>query len=164
MQVTFKGGPLNIVGKQLSVGDVFGEFTVARNDLSPLTLGDTSGVRVFLTVPSLDTPTCDTEVRSFNKRASEIPGTSVYAISMDLPFAQGRWCGASGIDSVVTASDYKDRAFAQATGTYIQELGLLTRAVFVVGSDGRVAYVQYCPEITEEPDYEAALNAAKNAS
>lgn len=164
MQVTFKGTPLNVLGKQLSVGDTFGDFSVAKNDLSPLTLNDTSGVRIFLTVPSLDTPTCDTEVRTFNKRAAELSGVSVYAISMDLPFAQSRWCGGAGIDNLTTASDYKDRTFAEATGTYIKELGLLARAIFIVDSDGKVAYVQYCPEIAEEPNYDEALEAAKKVS
>jgi len=163
MNVTFKGGAINLRGKQLQTGDMFGDFKVAKTDLSQLTLGDTSGVRVFLTVPSLDTPTCDTEVRTFNQRAVELPGVSVVAVSMDLPFAQKRWCGAGNIDNIIVASDYKERAFSEATGTYIEELGLLTRAVFVVDSSGKVVYVEYVPEVTDQPNYDAALEAAKNA-
>jgi len=163
MKITFKGNPLNLIGEQLKAGDTFKDFSVSKNDLSPLTLADTSGVRVFLTVPSLDTPTCDMEVREFNKRAGELPGVSIFTVSLDLPFAQARWCGAAGVASVVTASDYKDGSFATATGTKIAELGLLTRAAFVVDASGKVVYAEYVSEITEEPNYEAILNAAKNA-
>lgn len=163
MQVTFKGDPLTLVGTQLKVNDTFPNFTVAKNDLSPLTLADTSGIRIFLTVPSVDTPTCETEVVTFNKRASEISGVSICTVSLDLPFAQSRFCGAQGIDNVITASDYKDKSFADATGTYIKELGLLTRAVFVVDGSNKVVYADYVSEVTEEPNYEAALEAAKKA-
>ncbi|MCL2618615.1 MAG: thiol peroxidase [Defluviitaleaceae bacterium] len=163
MTVTFKGNHLTLSGTQLQAGDTFKDFAVAKNDLSPLTLGDTSGVRIFLTVPSLDTPTCDTEVREFNKRAGELPNVSICTVSLDLPFAQARWCGAAGVASVITASDYKDRSFAEATGTMIKELGLLTRAAFVVDASGKVVYAEYVAEITEEPNYEAILGAAKNA-
>lgn len=163
MQVTFKGDPLTLFGTQLKVNDTFPDFTVAKNDLSPLSLSDTSGVRIFLTVPSVDTPVCETEVATFNKRASEVEGVSVYTISMDLPFAQARFCGSQGIDKVTTASDYKDKNFSQATGTYINELALLTRAAFVVNSEGKIVYVQYVPEVTDQPDFDAILNSAKSA-
>jgi len=164
MKVTFQGNPLELVGKQIKVGDQFPDFTVTKNDLSTLTLTDTSGIRIFLTVPSLDTPVCDLEVMTFNQRASEIPGVSVYTLSMDLPFAQARWCGANAVDGVVTASDYKERSFADATGTFIKELALLTRAVFVVDATGAIVYVQYLEEITEQPDFDAILEAAKKLS
>jgi len=163
MNVTFKGNPLTLDGGQISVKDKMKDFAVAKNDLSPLKLSDTAGVRIFLTVPSLDTPVCDTEVRKFNEKAAAIKGVTVYAISVDLPFAQARWCAAAGIENVITASDYKDKAFAKATGTYIQELGLLTRAAFVVDASGTVVYSEYVPEVTSEPNYEAILEAAKNA-
>jgi len=163
MQVTFQGNPLTLVGKQIQVGDTLPTFTVAQNDLSPMSLEDTNGVRIFLSVPSLDTPVCDTEIRTFNQRATEIPGVSVHTLSMDLPFAQARWCGAAGIEAVTTASDYKDRSFAEATGTFIEELGLLTRAAFVVDANNVVKHVEYLKEITEQPNFDAILNAAKTA-
>jgi len=163
MKITFQGNPLTLTGTQIKPGDALSSFTVTKNDLSPLTLDGTKGVRIFLTVPSLDTPVCDMEIREFNKRAAELPGVTIYTISMDLPFAQARWCGAAGIENVITASDYKDKAFAAATGTLIAELGLLTRAAFVVDASGKVVYADYLTEITEQPDYDAILAAAKNA-
>lgn len=163
MQVTFQGNPLTLSGTQLKVGDAFPAFNVTKNDLSELSLSDTSGVRIFLTVPSLDTPVCDLEVKTFNQRASEVPGVSVYTVSMDLPFAQERWCGAANAEAVITASDYKDRVFGKATGTFITELALLSRAAFVVDANGKVTHVEYVSEITEQPNYDAVLNAAKQA-
>lgn len=163
MQVTFKGSPLTLVGTPVTVGAAFPDFTVTGNDLSPVSLADTQGVRIILTVPSVDTPTCETEVVTFNKRASEIPGVSVYTVSLDLPFAQSRFCGAQGIDAVRTVSDYKDHSFGKATGTYIAELGLLARAAFVVNAAGTVVHVEYVRETAEQPDYDAILAAAKNA-
>jgi thiol peroxidase len=163
MKVTFQGNPLTLDGTQLKQGDTLQDFVVVKNDLSPLALADTQGVRIFLTVPSLDTPVCDLEVREFNKRAGELPGVSICTISVDLPFAQARWCGAAGVENVVTVSDYKDRAFAAVTGTMIQELGLLTRAAFVVDAAGKVVYTEYLEEITDQPNYDAILSAAKGA-
>ena len=162
MKITFMGNPLTLVGTQLKAGNMLPDFTVTKNDLSPLTLADTQGkTRIFLAVPSLDTPVCDMEIREFNKRAAELPNVIIYTISMDLPFAQARWCGAASVEAVVTASDYKDRAFAAATGTLIEELALLTRAAFVVDAAGKVVYVEYLEEITDQPDYDAILDAAK---
>jgi len=161
MKITFQGNPLTLVGTQLEQGGALTDFAVVKNDLSSLALADTQGIRIFLTVPSLDTPVCDMEIREFNKRATELPNITIYTISMDLPFAQARWCGAAGVENVVTASDYKDRAFAAATGTMIEELGLLTRAAFVVDALGKIVYVEYLNEITEQPNYDAILAAAK---
>ena len=132
MKVTFQGNPLTLEGTQLKVGDTAPNFTVVDNDLNPFKLSDTKGKRVFLTVPSLDTPVCDTEVRRFNQEAAKLGDVTIYTISMDLPFAQGRWCGGAEIDKVKTVSDYKDREFGKNYGVYINELGLLSRAVFVV--------------------------------
>ena len=162
MKVTFQGEPLTLVGTGLKVGDMFPDFTVSKNDLSTLMFADTSGVRIFLAVPSLDTPVCDLEVMTFNNRVSEIPNVSVYTISMDLPFAQSRWCGANHVEAVQTVSDYKDRSFAKGTGTYIEELGLLTRAAFVVDANGKVVHVEYLKEITEQPDFDTILEVAKS--
>ena len=132
MKVTFQGNPLTLEGTQVKVGDTAPDFTVVDNDLNPFKLSDTKGKRVFLTVPSLDTPVCDTEVRRFNQEAAKLGDVTIYTISMDLPFAQGRWCGGAEIDKVKTVSDYKDREFGKNYGVYINELGLLSRAVFVV--------------------------------
>ena len=161
MKVTFQGNPLTLEGTQVKVGDTAPDFTVVNNDLNPLKLSDTKGKRVFLTVPSLDTPVCDTEVRRFNQEASKLGNVTIYTISMDLPFAQARWCGGANIDKVITASDYKDREFGKNYGVYINELGLLSRAVFVVDENNKVTYVEYLNEITEEPNYDNALAALK---
>ena len=161
MKVTFQGNPLTLAGTQVKVGDTAPDFTVVDNDLNPLKLSDTKGKRVFLTVPSLDTPVCDTEVRRFNQEAAKLGDVTIYTISMDLPFAQARWCGGAGIDKVITASDYKDREFGKNYGVHINELGLLSRAVFVVDENNKVTYVVYLSEITEEPNYDEALAALK---
>ena len=163
MKVTFQGNELHLIGRQVRVGDTFPDFTVSDNTLAPVSLKDTKGVRIFLSVPSIDTPVCDLEVRTFNERIDELNNVTIYTISMDLPFAQSRWCGAANIESVVTLSDYKDRFFGKNTGTYIEELGLLTRAAFVVDSNNKVIYVEYLSEITNAPDYDAILAASKNA-
>ena len=162
MKVTFQGNPITLKGNQIKVGDNAPDFTLVDNDLNSFKLSDTKGKRVFLTVPSLDTPVCDMEIRKFNEEAIKLgEHISVYAISMDLPFAQGRWCGGAGIDRVKTVSDYKDREFGNNYGVYINELGLLSRAVFIVDENNKVVYVEYLNEITEEPDYEKALEALK---
>ena len=163
--VTFKGGPLTLVGEQVSVGQLAPDFTVIDNDLSAKSLGDYKGkVLVITAVPSLDTPVCDTQTRRFNDEAGRLGAdVAVLTISMDLPFAQKRWCGAAEADHVGTLSDYKDRSFGQAYGLYIKELGLLARAVFVVDGNGTVRYVDLVKEVTQEPAYDVALNAAKAA-
>ena len=161
MKVTFQGNPLTLEGTQVKVGDTAPDFTVVNNDLNPLKLSDTKGTRVFLTVPSLDTPVCDTEVRRFNQEASKLGDVTIYTISMDLPFAQARWCGGANIDKVITASDYKDREFGKNYGVYINELGLLSRAVFVVDENNKITYIEYLNEITDEPNYDKALEALK---
>lgn len=163
MNITFQGNPVTLAGKELRTGDKLPDFTVTGNDLDPVSLGDTAGVRVFVAVPSLDTPVCDLEVRSFNQRIAELGGATVWVVSMDLPFAQSRWCAAAGISAVKTVSDYKDRSFAAATGTMVQELGLLARAVFVVDSTGTVTYAEYVGEIGNPPDFETVIAEVKKA-
>lgn len=162
-QVTMRGNPVTLVGDEVKVGDKARDFTVVANDLSTVTLNDTSGVRIFLSVPSLDTGVCDAEVRRFNEEAASLEGVKVYTISMDLPFAQARWCGAAGVENVVTLSDHRDASFGQNWGVLIKELRLLARAVFVVDSSNTVTYVEYVPEVSSHPDYEKALAAAKEA-
>jgi len=161
LEITFQGNPITLKGIQLRVGDKAPDFTLINNELQPVTLQDTKGKRIFVVVPSIDTGVCDMEVRKFNEEASKLNNVTIYTISMDLPFAQGRWCGAAGIKNVITLSDYKTREFGDRYGVYINELGLLTRAVFVLDEDNTITYVEYCSEVTDEPNYEAALQAAK---
>lgn len=159
MTITFKGAPLTLCGTPVQAGDPMPGFVLAGNDLKEIHAQDLTGIRVFLTVPSLDTGVCDQEVRRFNQAAAGLPGVSIYAVSLDLPFAQTRWCAAAGVNAVQTLSDYKDHSFGVATGTRIKELGLLTRAVFVVDADNKIIYAEYVPEVTDHPDYDAALAA-----
>ncbi len=161
--ITFQGNPLTLVGKELKAGSSAPDFRVVDNGLAPVTLANFKGkIKILSAVPSLDTPVCDTETRRFNKEAAALPDSVVVlTISMDLPFAQARWCGAAGIDRVKTLSDYQDRSFADAYGILIKELKLLARAIFVVDAADTIRYVQIVPEITSEPDYDAVLNAAK---
>ena len=166
---TMKGNPLTLVGPELQTGDHAPDFTVVDGTLSAVNLEKTGNhVRIIRVVPSLDTPVCDTETRRFNEEASRLgEGVEVWTISMDLPFAQKRWCGAAGVSRVKTLSDFRDRAFGQAYGTLIKDgplAGLEARAVFVVGKDGHVRHVEYVKEVTTEPNYEAALAAARSAA
>lgn len=163
MNITFKGNPITIQGNVLKVGDRIPSFNLVNNSLKQVSLSDTQGVRVFVTVPSLDTPVCDLEAMTFNDKATELDGVSVYIISMDLPFAQSRWCLKNGAANITTLSDYKDRDFAKNFGTYIKELGLLTRAAFVVDSSNTITYIEYVPEVTTHPNYDAIIDAAKTA-
>ncbi len=164
MTVTFKGNPITLCGKQLQPGDAMPDFTLTDNNLQLVRGKDLSGVRVFLTIPSLDTGVCDQEVRRFNEAAAAFPAVQIYAVSLDLPFAQSRWCGAAGVEQVQTLSDYRDHSFGKATGTRMEELGLLARAVILVDNDGMVAYAEYVPEVTSHPDYDAALEALRKIS
>lgn len=162
--VTMKGGPLTLLGPELKSGDLAPDFEAAGNDLSKVKLSDFTGkVCVISSVPSLDTPVCDVETRRFNEEAGKLGGdVVVLTISMDLPFAQKRWCGAAGVENVITLSDYKDALFGKAYGVLIKDLRLLARAVFIVDGDCVVRYVQIVPEIAQEPDYDAVLEAVKD--
>lgn len=161
MTVKFNGNPVTLEGKNIKVGDIAPAFILKDNALNDVKLSDTKGKRVFVSLPSIDTEVCDMEVRRFNKEAASFPNTTIYVVSMDLPFAQSRWCGNAGIESVKTLSDYKDRSFGMNYGTYIKELGLLARAVFVVDESNKVTYVEYCEEVTKEPNYEKVLEVIK---
>lgn len=163
MNIKFQNKPVTLKGAEVKVGDSAPDFTAIDNNLNPVSLKDTKGVRIVLTVPSIDTPTCDLETRTFNNKATSIPNVTIYTFSMDLPFAQSRWCAAHGVKNVITLSDYKDRMVGENYGTYVAELGLLTRAAFVIDSDNKVVYVEYVEEITEQPNYDNVLEAAKNA-
>ena len=165
-ELTFKGGPLTLLGPRLSVGGPAPEFKLTANNLSPVTLADSAGkVRLISVVPSLDTGVCDAQTRRFNEEAAALgKNVVVLTVSADLPFAQARWCGAAGVDQVQTLSDHYDMNFANSYGVHIKELRLDTRAIFVVDSAGTLVHVEYVPEMTDHPDYKAALAAAKAAS
>ena len=162
-KVTFKGNPVTLIGPELKVGDAAPNFSVVDNGMGGVTLASYEGkVKIISAVPSLDTPVCDTETRRFNQEAAGLPGdVALLTISADLPFAQKRWCGAAGIDKVVTLSDYRDRSFALAYGVLIDELKLLSRSIFVIDRNNVIRYIQLVPEVTHEPDYDAVLRAAR---
>ncbi|WP_336881693.1 thiol peroxidase [Priestia koreensis] len=164
MAVTFKGNPVTLLGNQVKVGDTAPNFTVLANDLSEVTLDDTKGsVRLISVVPSIDTGVCDAQTRRFNEEAAKLDNVKVLTVSVDLPFAQKRWCGANGIENVQTVSDHRDLSFGEAYGVAIQELRLLARSVFVVDSNDKVTYVEYLDEVTNHPNYDAAIEAVKVA-
>ena len=162
-KVTMRGNPLTLVGKEIQVGDQAPGFRVLDNDLSPVQLSSYQGkICVISSVPSLDTPVCDMETRRFNDEAGKLgPDVVILTISMDLPFAQKRWCGAAGVDKVITLSDHLDASFGEAYGLLIKELRLLARAVFVVDREGIVQYIQLVKEVADEPDYDAVLDAVR---
>jgi thiol peroxidase len=147
----------------VKVGDTAPDFTAVDTDLKPVKLSDFKGKTVVISaVPSLDTPVCEIQTKKFNQEAASANATIV-TISMDLPFAQKRFCGANGITAVKVVSDYKDRDFATKYGLYIKELGLISRAVLVVDKNGKVAYEEIVKEVTQEPNYKAALDKVKSA-
>lgn len=161
--VTFQGNPLTLVGNEVRVGERAPDVELLSNDLTPVKLSSYRGkVCVITAVPSLDTPVCDTETRRFNKEAGNLGhDVKILAVSMDLPFAQKRWCGAAGVEWVQTLSDHKDARFGTEYGVLIKELRLLARAVFVLDREGVIRYEQLVGEIADEPDYGAVLSAVK---
>jgi len=161
--VTIQGNPLSLVGQLPKVGDLAPDFTVTNQDMKPVTLSDLkSKVLVLLSVPSLDTPVCDLEARRFNNEAKNLGyDVGIVVISMDLPFAQKRWCGANGIENVQVFSDYKDRDFGLKYGVLIKEIGLLARCVFVLDEKRNIRYLELVKEITNEPNYEEVLTNIK---
>jgi thiol peroxidase len=161
--VTMKGNPLTLAGNEVHVGDKAPDFTAIDTDLKPVTLSSLRGkIVVLVTVPSLDTPVCDIETRHFNQDATGLgKDVQIITISMDLPFAQKRWCGAAGITNLKTLSDHRDAALGNAYGILIKELRLLARAIFVVDGQGIIRYIQLVKEIATEPDYAAVLEAVR---
>ena len=161
--ITMKGNPLTLLGKELRLGEPAPDFEVLDNNLQSVRLSDYRGkVCVISSVPSLDTPTCDMQTRRFNDEAGKLSSDVVIlTISMDLPFAQKRWCGAAGVDRVITLSDHRQADFGSAYGMLIKELRLLARAVLVVDQSGIIRHNQLVKEVAEEPDYDAVLRAVK---
>jgi thiol peroxidase len=156
-----KGNPLTLMGQELNIGDMAPDVVLANNDLAPVSLSSYQGkVCIISSVPSLDTPVCDMETRRFNEEAGALgDDVAIITVSMDLPFAQKRWCGAAGVDKVITLSDYGDMSFGNAYGVLIKELKLLARAVFVLDRQGIIQYIQLVNEVTEEPNYQEILDA-----
>jgi thiol peroxidase len=161
--ITFHGGPLTLVGPELRPGDPAPAFVLASQDLQPFTLAEltASGKPALLVVvPSLDTQVCSIETQTFHRRLAELPaGVTPYVVSMDLPFAQQRWAVANDATALTYVSDYREREFGPAYGLFIKELALLARAVYIVGSDGKIAYAQVVKEVTDEPDYDSVFAA-----
>jgi thiol peroxidase len=148
----------------LKPGDAAPDFTVVDQALKPVTLKDTgNNVRILSVVPSLDTPVCDAQTRKFNLAAANLPGVDIITVSVDLPFAQTRWCGAFGVDKVKMLSDYQDVSFGTNYGTLIKELRIESRAIFVVDRANTIRYVEYVKEVADSPNHEAALAAAREA-
>lgn len=169
MTVTFKGQPMTLAGPELHAGDPAPAFSLTAGDLSSVTV-DTlvdKGQRaaMLIVVPSLDTNVCSLESKKFNSRLAELPeGVVASVVSVDLPFAQARWCGAEGDIKLQMLSDYRDHSFGNNYGLLVKELDLLARAIVVIGKDKTIHYVQIVPEIAQEPDYDAALKAAAAAA
>ncbi|MEQ1948220.1 MAG: thiol peroxidase [Bryobacteraceae bacterium] len=162
---TLRGNPMTLLGSELRAGDKAPEFEAVDNALKPVTLASTgNGIRIFSVVPSLDTPVCDMQTKRFNEEAGKLPNLSIYTFSMDLPFAQKRWCGAFGVDHVKMVSDHRTGSFGESYGTLIKELRILSRAIFVVDKDNVVCHAEYVKEVGDHPDYDAALAAAKSAA
>ncbi|MCA9081227.1 MAG: thiol peroxidase [Planctomycetaceae bacterium] len=163
-QVTLKGNPVTLAGTELKVGDKAPDFKLQNNALADVSLKDTAGkTRIIATVPSLDTGVCHAETKRFNDEAIGLPDVEILVVSTDLPFGQKRWCGAENVDQIACLSDHRTTEFGKSYGVLIQGGGLdrcLTRAIFVVGPDDVVKHVEYVSEITEHPNYDAALNAA----
>ena len=164
--VTFRGTPMTLVGRQVRAGDPAPDFRLTTAAMQSLTLEEAidGGNRsaLFIALPSLDTPTCDVETNTFNRRIGEVPaGAAVFVVSLDLPFAQKRWAAANNAEGLTFLSDYREHSFATAYGVFLKEIGLITRANFIVAKDRTVAYAEIVPEVASEPDYDATLAALK---
>src|SRR5262249_23727025 len=150
---TLKGNPMTLVGPELKAGDKAPDFNLVDNGLKNVTLGDTGkNVRIISVVPSLDTPVCDAQTKRFNDEVSKLHNVDVLTVSMDLPFAQKRWCGAFGVDKVKMLSDHRDGSFGSNYGTLIKELRIESRAIFVVDKDNKIRYVEYVKEVGDHPN------------
>jgi len=161
--VTIRGNPVTLVGKEIRVGDPAPDFEVIDNNLKPVNFSSYRGkVVIICSVPSLDTPVCDIETRKFNQEAPKLgPDVVILTVSMDLPFAQKRWCGAAEVENVTTLSDHREASFGKAYGVLLKEPRLLARSIFVVDREGVVRYVQLVKETSREPDYDAVLDAVR---
>ena len=161
--ITFKGNPLTLIGPEIKAGSQAPDFKALAKDLSEVTLASSKGkTRLISVVPSLDTPVCELQTKRFNEEASKLPSDIVVlTVSMDLPFAQTRFCGVQKTDKIICLSDHRDASFGKAYGVLIKELRLLARAIFIIGTDDKVLYAEYVKEVTQHPDYDKALNTLK---
>lgn len=161
---TLRGNPFRLEGPELKPGDKAPDFEAVDASLQKINLEKTgNGVRIFSVVPSLDTPVCDAQTRRFEDEAGKMSDVRIYSISMDLPFAQKRWCGNFGINRVSMISDHRSGSFGEHYGTLIPDLRIESRAIFVVDSDNKLVHVEYVGEVGDHPNYESALEAAKTA-
>src|SRR3984885_9518628 len=161
---TLKGNPKTLIGPELKAGDPAPDFSVTDGALGAVSLKDTGNkVRIISVVPSLDTPVCDAQTKRFNEEAAKLSNVDILTVSMDLPFAQKRWCGAFGVDNVKMLSDHKDGSFGSHYGTLIKELRIESRAIFVVDKDNTIKHAEYVKEVADFPNYETALAAARKA-
>jgi thioredoxin-dependent peroxiredoxin len=159
---TFKGNPLTLLGPELKPGDKAPDFEVVDKTMQPVTLEKTGGgVRIFSVVPSLDTPVCDMQTKRFNEESAKAGNIKIYTVSMDLPFAQSRWCSSFGVDNVVMLSDHRNGSFGTAYGTMIKEWRILSRAIFVVDANDTIQHAEYVKEVADHPNYETALAKAR---
>src|SRR5690625_3069187 len=164
-QITFHNDPVTLLGTEVKVGDEAPDFTVLANDLKEVSLDDYKGkIKLISVVPSIDTGVCSDQTKRFNEEASKLDNVHVLTISMDLPFAQTRWCAAEGVKNLDTLSDHRDADFGEKYGVLIKELRLLARSIFVVDSNDKVTYVEYVDEVSNHTDYDAALEAVKQAN
>jgi thiol peroxidase len=162
---TMRGNPLTLIGPELKAGDSAPDFNVVDGSLKSVTLKDTGNqVRIISVVPSLDTPVCDAQTKRFNEEAAKLPDVDILTVSMDLPFAQKRWCGAFGVDKVKMLSDHREGSFGSNYGTLIKDMRIESRAIFVVDQHNKIRHVEYVKEVADFPNYEAALSAAKSAA
>lgn len=159
-----RGNPLTLVGPELKTGDAAPDFNLVDGSLKPVTLKDTGNhVRIISVIPSLDTPVCDAQTKRFNEEASKLQDVDIITVSMDLPFAQKRWCGAFGVDKVKMLSDHKEASFGSNYGTLIKDLRIESRAIFVIDGQNKIRHAEYVKEVADFPNYEAALSAARSA-
>jgi thiol peroxidase len=159
---TLQGNPMTLLGPELKAGDKAPEFDAVDSSMQPINLSKTGqAVRVFSVIPSLDTPVCDAQTKRFNEEAATLPGVEIYTVSMDLPFAQKRWCGAFGVDNVKMVSDHKSGSFGTHYGTLIKELRIESRAIFVLDKNDVIRHAEYVKEVADHPNYESAMKIAK---
>ena len=159
---TLRGNPMTLIGPELKPGDAAPNFEAVDTGLQPVDLSKTgASVRIFSVVPSLDTPVCDAQTKRFNEETAKLPNVDIYTISMDLPFAMKRWCGAMGVDKVKMLSDHRAGSFGTGYGTLIKELRIESRAIFVVDQNNKIRHVEYVKEVGDHPNYDAALSAAR---
>jgi thiol peroxidase len=160
-----RGNPLTLIGPELKAGDSAPDFKLVDNSLKNVSLADTgSNVRIISVVPSLDTPVCDAQTKRFNEEAAKLPGVDILTVSMDLPFAQKRWCGAFGVDKVKMLSDHRDGSFGTNYGTLIKDLRIESRAIFVLDQKNKIRHAEYVKEVADFPNYDTALAAARAAA